>query len=127
MCWLEQWDLIPLIYDHPLQSIFDSLKRACFLLKRNSIIEEGIACGFQSNDKQKTKKELTRPPCAHSLTSALNYLHGSLPFLARRQTIFSEVPPSPKASISSKKDGAGTLTTLIGRGLGKKVAAKGKL
>jgi hypothetical protein len=72
------------------------------------------------NDKQKTKKELTRPPCAHSLTSALNYLHGSLPFLARRQTIFSEVPPSPKASISSKKDGAGTLTTLIGRGLGKK-------
>ncbi|KAK7296581.1 hypothetical protein VNO77_50004 [Canavalia gladiata] len=94
-------------------------------LEKGSTVEDGIARGFQSNDKQKTKKELTRPPCAHSLTSALNYLHGSLPFLARRQTIFSEVPPSPKASISSIRDGAGTLTTLIGRGLGK--STKGKL
>ncbi|RDY13464.1 hypothetical protein CR513_01583, partial [Mucuna pruriens] len=119
MCWLERWDLFDSPDLRPPSSIYIRQLEEGFLLKRNSVIEEGIARGFQSNDKQKTKKELTRPPCAHSLTSALNYLHGSLPFLARRQTIFSEVPPSPKASISSIRDGAGTLTTLIGRGLGK--------
>lgn len=47
-------------------------------------IEEGIACGFQSNDKQKTKKELTIPYPLVPLTSALNYLRGCLPFLAKR-------------------------------------------
>lgn len=93
MCWLERWDLFDSPDLRPPSSIYIRQLEEGFLLKRNSVIEEGIARGFQSNDKQKTKKELTRPPCAHSLTSALNYLHGSLPFLARRQTIFSEVPP----------------------------------
>jgi hypothetical protein len=37
MCWLEQWDLIPLIYDHPLQSIFDSLLEEGLLLAKDKL------------------------------------------------------------------------------------------
>jgi len=124
MCWLEQWDLIPLIYDHPLKSIFDSLKRACFLLKINYLIEEGIACPMTSKRRRRNLLDLLAPIAWPQPWTTCTEAFPS--WRADRPSLVKSLLPL-KHPFRQRRTEQAHLLLWLGVDWEKKVAAKGKL